>query len=247
MGTRTRRLTATVNHSAVSVASRSVIGHAPPRAIGGAVSGAVFGVLTVTVLGALLTGCSAGSSESPITSQQRTAIRTALLQAEWDEVKSQYPEAIRPPVQLTATVPDEVSSRPLVACLRGRGIAATGYSGTVVYSSSNGQTPVEVAVSFYSCRAGNPTTSLVSWYLNDLQSSALSSYYAHSVRPCLLSAGAPSPPPPRSAARTISGFPVATAWNPYLQVWASALPPAALETLEHRCPPLPAWLNLGSG
>lgn len=207
------------------------------------------GLLSGSVLiGVVCAGGGLLAAGSPLSARERTHIRTALLESEWADVESQYPEAIRPPVQMSATVPDQVSSRPLVSCLSERGIEAFGSDGSITYGSSNGQTPLEVAVAFYSCRAGNPTTSQVSRYLDDLESYALHNYYVDSVRPCLLAAGAHSELPRISpAAQTLSGLPAASSWNPYSEVWASDPSPAALGFLEQRCPPVPAWLNLGAG
>jgi hypothetical protein len=112
----------------------------------------------------------------------------------------------------------------------------------VLYSSTAGQYPVDVAVIYYLCQASHPSVSQVAWFLDETQTSALHDYYLEVVRPCLLSAGAPSQPSPPGAG--VSGEAL-TGWNPYQVIWTSGAAPEVISYLEHRCPPVPAWLNLG--
>ena len=184
---------------------------------------------------------------SPLTAADRAAVRSAILASAWRDVSAQYPEALRPEVVVSTTLADHEWRRQLVLCLRDRGITARLAEGQVTYSSSNGQPPLEVAVSFYSCTMSHPSVAVVQQYLDDAQSYALHNYYLNSVRPCLIAAGVPSPLPRlRSASETLSGLPVPSSWNPYEIVSASKISPVALGALEQRCPPIPAWLNLGS-
>ncbi len=186
--------------------------------------------------------------ESPLTAEDRTAMRSAIVASAWRDVSAQYPEALRPEVIVSTTLSDNEWRRQLVLCLRDRGITARLAEGQVTYSSSNGQPPLEVAVSFYSCTMTHPSVAVVQRYLDDAQSYALHNYYLNSVRPCLIAAGVPSPLPRlRSAAETLSGVPVPSSWDPYEIVSSSEISPVALGALEQRCPPTPAWLNLGSG
>jgi hypothetical protein len=190
-----------------------------------------------------LSGC-VQATRPPISNGQRAAIRSAILNLTWAEVAKQYPEAIRPRVSMGRTVPDHEWNDVVVECLRSDGIVARVSHGKVLYSSGEGQLPVEVAVIFYHCQASHPSQSQVTWFLDDTQASALYDYYFDMVRPCLLSAGVSSQPsPPRARA---TGAAALDGWNPYQLVWTSGVAPEVLKYLEQRCPPVPAWLNLGT-
>jgi hypothetical protein len=190
-----------------------------------------------------LTGC-VQSTRPPMSDDQRAAIRSAILNLTWAEVEAQYPEAIRPQVSMGRTVPDHEWNDVVVACLRADGIVAQVSRGKVLYGSTEGQHQVDVAVIYYLCQASHPSESQVVWFLDETQTTALYDYYFDIVRPCLLSAGAPSQPsPPGAQAREAVAL---DGWNPYQLVWASGVAPEVLKYLEHRCPPVPAWLNLGT-
>ncbi len=192
----------------------------------------------------LVSGCvsgRAGAGADPLTDVQRATIRAAILDSSWSRVAAEYPEAIRPRVTMAPTVPDHGWARAVVRCLREAGIVASVEGGVPVYGSA-GQSPLEVAVRFYACEAGNPFESEVASYLSARQSSALYEYYLRVVRPCLLAAGAPSPASPdRSAAASLAGL---AGWNPYQVIWNSRMSNAATAYLERRCPPTPPWLDL---
>jgi hypothetical protein len=196
---------------------------------------------------ASLSGCAAAPAVapvSPLSDTERGSIRTAILNASWSDVAAQYPEAIRPPVRVQPTVADFDRSEAIVACLHSSGIIAAVSDGTVLYGNSTGQTQLEVAVAFYSCEASHPSQSQIAAYLNNSQSMALYNYYLSVVRPCLLTAGAPSPASPdRSAVAGLAGL---AGWNPYQVIWTSGMPRTTIAYLERRCPPTPEWLDLGS-
>jgi hypothetical protein len=198
--------------------------------------------VAVCMLAAIaLTGCA--QTRPPISDEQRAAIRSSILELTWAAVEKQYPEAIRPRVIMGGTVPDHEWNDTVVECLRSDGIVARVSRGKVLYGSNAGQHQVDVAVAYYLCQASHPSQSQVAWFLDETQTGALYDYYLDIVRPCLLSAGAPSPPsPPRAKAREAADF---LGWNPYQLVWTTGVAPEVLKYLEHRCPPVPAWLNLG--
>ena len=197
-------------------------------------------VTAITLLG----GCVPVNGESGavvFTDRQRASIRTTILDSKWSPVAAEYPEAIRPEVATMVTVPDHDWPDAMVECLRLAGIVAHVVNGNAVYGSA-GQTPLEVAVSFYSCEAGHPAESQVASYFTPAQSAALYDYYLRIVRPCLLTAGAPSPASPdRSAAVGLAGL---AGWNPYQVIWTSTITAQTRTYLEQRCPPTPTWLNL---
>jgi hypothetical protein len=202
---------------------------------------AVVAALAVAIL---LSGCvqsSAGADASPLSALQRAIIRNSILDSKWSQVAADYPEAIRPAVTMSPTVADHDWAPAIVKCLRSGGIMAHTENGEPIYGSA-GQSPLEVAVLYYSCGAGHPSESQVASHLTRAQSSALYDYYLRVVRPCLLTAGAPTPASPdRSAVASIAGL---AGWNPYQVIWTSAMPATTQTYLEQRCPPTPAWLNL---
>lgn len=198
----------------------------------------------VLVAAAALSGCAPTDGDSgaaPLTDRQRASIRTTILDAKWSQVAAEYPEAIRPKVTMAPTVPDHDWPAAMVACLKSSGIVAYVTNGVPTYGSA-GQTPLEVAVRYYGCEGAHPSESQVASYFTPAQSVALYDYYLQVVRPCLLTAGAPSPASPdRSAAEGLAGL---AGWNPYQVIWTSSMPTTTLAYLQRRCPPTPSWLNL---
>lgn len=179
---------------------------------------------------------------TPITERQRASIRTTILDSRWSQVAGEYPEAIRPEVTVAPTVPDHDWASVIVQCLELGGIVADIVNGVPTYGSA-GQSPLEVAVRYYLCEAGHPSESQVASHFTPAQSVALYDYYLRVVRPCLLTAGAPSPASPdRSAVASLAGL---AGWNPYQVIWTRGMPATTLAYLQQRCPPTPAWLNLG--
>jgi hypothetical protein len=193
----------------------------------------------------LLAGCAGGPAGSPISQAERESIRTDILDARWQPVADQYPEALRPRVVIAPTVPDHDWPAAVIGCLHRLGFVAVQSVGGVEYRNGRGKTPLEYAVALYSCEGSHPAESAVAARLGPRQSASLYGYYLNVVRPCLLLAGAPSPASPdRSAVESLAGL---AGWNPYQVIWTSGIPASRLDYLEQRCPPVPVWLNLGSG
>ena len=184
---------------------------------------------------------STDSGAAHFSARERASIRTAILDSKWSQVVGEYPEAIRPTVTMALTVPDHEWASVMVQCLKSGGISAYIVNGSPTYGSA-GQTPLEVAVRYYLCEAGHPSESQVASHFSPAQAAALYDYYLRVVRPCLLSAGAPSPASPdRSAVASLAGL---AGWNPYQVIWTSSMSARTETYLEQRCPPIPAWLNL---
>ncbi|WP_222706651.1 hypothetical protein [Lacisediminihabitans profunda] len=193
----------------------------------------------------LLAGCSGGPATSPLSQADRVSIRTELLDARWQSVTDQYPEALRPRLSIAPTVPDHDWPAAVIVCLHRLGFVAVQSGGGVEYRNGRGKTPLEYAVALYTCEGSHPAESAVAARLGPRQSASLYGYYLNVVRPCLLLAGAPSPASPdRSAVESLAGL---AGWNPYQVIWTSGVPASRLDYLERRCPPVPAWLDLGSG
>ena len=192
----------------------------------------------------MLCGCvasSPGGDGSPLGPLQRAIIRNSIIDSKWSQVAAEYPEALQPKITMAPTVSDHNWAPAIVKCLKTAGIVAYIENGAPIYGSA-GQTPLEVAVTFYACEVGHPSESQVAAHLTRAQSGALYDYYLQVVRPCLLAAGAPSPASPdRSAASSLAGI---AGWNPYQVIWTSSMAATTQAYLEQRCPPTPAWLNL---
>lgn len=199
-------------------------------------------VLALAASALLLAGCAGPALESPLSQKTRALIRTSILDQKWSELTKDYPEALRPAVLVVHTLVDHDWPSAIVKCLRDSGFTATATDNGYRYSSSFGQSPLEFAVAGYVCSASYPVESEVKSYLTDSQKEALYNYQRNWLRPCLLAAGAPTAAPPdRQSADSVAGL---AGWSPYQVLWQSGISPGALGYFEHRCPPLPTWLDL---
>jgi hypothetical protein len=190
---------------------------------------------------ALLTSCSAAPVPA-LSPSNLASIRASILDSQWSIVSGEYPEAVRPDIRVKRTVSDHDWPLIMVACLNGAGFKAFAESGGVSYASSQGQTPIEYAVSYYDCAAQYPALSDIVSRLDPRLAELQYEYQVNVVRPCLLLSGAPSPPSPdRSAAQGLEGL---AGWNPYQLIWLNGMSLGTVRYLEHTCPPIPPWLDL---
>jgi hypothetical protein len=194
----------------------------------------------VLLLLALLAGCSAATPE-PMSPLEREQIREGLLNETWQPLAQAYPEAFRPQIAVTHTVPDAEWPARMVACLTSRGYEAVALPNDFAYTSTQGQTYLQYSIDGYICDSTWIKQSEVEERMTSQQRDALEAYERAVVRPCLLLAGArSSESPDRFAAGSITGQ---GNWNPYDLVWRSDLAPRALAYLEQRCPPIPGWMD----
>ena len=213
----------------------------------------------------VLSGCASPAPIDPLTPSQRGRLRAQLLDRMWAKVRVQYPGVLRPEIGSTLLVADREWRGDVSDCMQAKGFTVTRQSEGAM--PSGGIDPESYAVADYACSGQFVTAGTVSTLLSDEQYSALRDYYIGFVRPCLLSAGARSVPPPgesgfvgdqsggnargdadRGDAESGGDDTVSDAstrgWNPYQQIWASSLSDDAVRYLEQRCPPVPHWLSL---
>jgi hypothetical protein len=198
-------------------------------------------VLAVAVIAASLglSGCAAAPAKPPLTASERGRLRAELLDRMWSAVRLQYPGALRPEIGSTLLVADRDWDGDVGDCMQARGFTVTRASEGV--NGTGGIVPQAYAVADYTCSAQFVTAGTVSTLLSDRQYTALRDYYIGFVRPCLLNAGARSAPPPSGSG--FVGDESSRGWNPYQQIWASSLSSEAVQYLQRRCPPAPAWLS----
>lgn len=198
-------------------------------------------VLACMLAPALLGGC-APTTEPPVSANERASIGVKVADTEWSSVIERYPEALRPDTVPGSTLADHDWAAATVACLQGGGFRVKQDGTKFRYSSSNGQSPIDFAVTSYSCSLRHARLGAVVSYLDSAQRGQLYDYLDHVVRPCLAVAGERSSTAPGRAAY-VDSFP-ASEWHPYDLVWLGKPGRAALDRLEARCPPVPSWLDL---
>lgn len=198
----------------------------------------------VVATSVLLAGCAVRTGVEPLTDVQRTLVRSQIFDTQWAQVSAQYPEALRPDVRVVRTVPDADWVGLVANCLSRAGFTVRSGTGRLEYSGSQGQTPIEYAVSSFACFSEYPTVGQASHHLSASVIGALYDYYREFVRPCLLAAGQSSPPPPSRARFVLAGRAGESSWNPYERVTVEVLSEQESRYLELRCPPVPQWLNL---
>ncbi len=188
-----------------------------------------------------LAGCASAPSTTPVSAAERARIRTAILDDQWAAIATTYPEAVRPRITVTRTVPDFEWAKDVVACLGRLGNKATPTGLGFVYSSTAGETAIDYTVVGYLCTSSWVRLSDVQGRLTGRQERDFEDFEIHQVRPCLLLAGARSSPPPTDVQR--SGLSGLAGWSPYDLVRRTATP-GQLDYLEQRCPPVPGWMDL---
>ena len=200
----------------------------------------VVGIVIGAVAAPALAGCAAVPPD-PMSPLERKQIREGILNEAWQPLNQTYPEAFRPDITVTHTVPDADWPRRMVACLKERGYQAVTLPNDYAFTSTQGQTYLQYSIDGYICNATWVRQSVVEQRMTAPQRGALQQYLRTVVRPCLLLAGArSSDAPDRFAAGSITGR---GRWNPYDDVRRTNPTSRALGYLEQRCPPIPPWMN----
>ncbi|MHC5796732.1 hypothetical protein ACVXZ4_11290 [Lacisediminihabitans sp. FW035] len=156
---------------------------------------------------------------------------------------TRFPDARRPGVIVVRTVHDGDWQALIIACLRSEGFTVFVDGRYFQFGTTPDRSPEDFAIVTYQCLSRYPTADEVMHYLDRDRLYALYRYYASTVRPCLLVAGADSARPPTRFAFVLSAL-SRNSWNPYRLAWDSAMPAARLAFLEQLCPPIPGWLDL---
>ena len=221
------------------MAMRRGVGRGELPGVGASVRRWLAASVSLLVL-ATLAGCSS-VPPTPMIPLERQQIREGILNEKWQPLAEAYPEAFRPRIDVSYTVPDADWPAHIVACLKERGYQAVALPNDYAYTSTQGQTYLQYSVDGYICNASWIRQSAVEERMSAQQRAALERYQQAVVRPCLLLAGARSrESPDRFAAGSITGQ---GNWNPYDVIWQSKLHPRSLAYLEQRCPPIPAWMD----
>lgn len=186
-----------------------------------------------------LAACSAPPPD-PLTDERRLEIRQTMIDGAWDRVE--YPEALRPTLAAEATLADSDWGASVIDCLGDGGYRVQQQGYEFAYSSSQGQSPVDFAVSSYICTIKHPRLGELMMYLDVDQRGALWDYLVRVVRPCLLLEGAEVSDPPGRTDYAEGLY--RTNWHPFDRLWASEPSAATLTRVELACPPVPAWLHL---
>jgi hypothetical protein len=207
-----------------------------------AISRRLIAAVALAVAMLTLVGC-ASSSPAPVSAKDRARIRSEILEGQWAPIAATYPEAVRPKTTVTHTVPDFEWATDVVGCLNRLGNRAKATGGSVVYSSTAGETSIDYAVVGYLCTSSWVKLSDVQGRLTGRQEGDFENFEIHQVRPCLLLAGVRSPPPPTDI--QASGLFDLAGWSPFDLV-RTTVSTAHLDYLEQRCPPIPAWIDLAS-
>ena len=196
------------------------------------------GALAVVLVMALA-ACGSAPPE-PLTGERRIEIRQTMIDVAWDKVE--YAEALRPVLPAEETLADVDWSASVIDCLGDGGYRVQQQGYEFAYSSSQGQSPVDFAVSTYICTIKHPRLGELMMYLDVDQRGALWDYLVRVVRPCLLLEGVEVSAPPGRADYAEGLY--RTNWHPFDLLWASEPTAGVLARVESACRPVPAWLHL---
>jgi hypothetical protein len=183
----------------------------------------------------LLTGCAAAGP--PVSGADRARIRTSLLDEQWRDILSHYPQAVRPPSPVTHTVADHDWPLAVVNCLHARGYIAAVHGDGFTFDSFTNQSAQDFHVDGYRCTAAYVKESDVEGKLTRQQLEAFDDFEVNQVQPCLRLAGAKTFTPPVGHLTGLS------TWNPFDLVWLNYTAKDAAY-LELKCPPVPNWMDL---
>lgn len=197
----------------------------------------------VAVCATLLTGCACAPA-APLSDRGRMTIYRESIDRTWDQLHEEYPDAVRPPVDIQVTRAGQTWAGKVNACLAARdvpGVTVSATRGIFVQSGAalwpNDSEAVDVAI--FACTAPYPTTDELAELLSDAQLSALYDYYVTFVEPCMLGAGHRVTGTP-SRARFISDYYTRISWSPSNYAYLGR---PSVDALARRCPPKPAWLS----
>ncbi len=178
-------------------------------------------LLVASVLGCslfALAGCgSAGPDFSPAVLSEAEAAEMieAEIERRWEQLASQYPDAVRPQVEVVRTVDSHEWAEVVAACMNDNGFDASASrdggltSGTILAGQLE---PYEMQL--FACKAMYPLDPKYRLPFTEEQLKYLYWYYTNELRDCLEERGYEVTEPP-SEVRFLETFATAAGWSPY--------------------------------
>lgn len=172
----------------------------------------------------IVTGCSSAGPTLPppppqLSEQATSAAYAELLEQSWQRVESEFPDAVRPDVELVRFIDQAEWAEVIVACLVEQGVdAKVSNDGQGGYESQGvvGQEQ-SMAIAGYVCDAKYPVDPSLTQPLTDEELDYLYDYFVDVLNPCLERAGIDViEPPSRQAFKDSLQSP--DSWSPYLAV-----------------------------
>lgn len=175
----------------------------------------------------------------PLPPDEEYSLYLSSIEAEWDFILEDFPEAVKPDVSFEHFVTDDEYDGVMLECLNGQGVPAElGEHGVSVHMPSGTEETYRVA--WYACNVRFPLSPNESLPYTEDELQYIYRYWVEQLTPCLVAEGYDI-----GAAPTYSEFRARwwtdDTWSPYLDVVESD--GDAFRELEMTCPPMPSDLR----
>lgn len=187
----------------------------------------------------VLTGCTAAEPSADPPGEPAVAQLDPDVQAEWENLHREFPDAIQPEVEIIRRVDREDWATVIADCLNESGFpdVTADADGGVTYYTLTDQAE-QFLIAKYICVAQYPLEKKFTSPLDDEQLGDLYDYLALMQAPCLESQGFDIPAPP-SRQRFIETYATAPEWTPYGSLPLDVLMSDQLAGLQAACPEEP--------
>jgi len=184
----------------------------------------------------LLTGCTAAQPSANPSAGSAAAQLDLDVQAEWQNVHGQFPDAIQPDVKIVRRVDRDDWATTIAQCLNESGFpdVTADADGGLTYETPTSQME-PFALAKYICVAQYPLEKKFTAPLTNKQLGGLYDYMTLVQAPCLEAQGFDIPAPP-SRQRFIETYATAPEWLPYANLPRDVLMGDQLAKLQALCP-----------
>ncbi|UOE42828.1 hypothetical protein [Agromyces larvae] len=192
----------------------------------------------------MMTGCAADGPPPSASRQTETydALTLDLIDQRWEQVASQFPNAVRPEVRLVRYVTPESAPAELAGCL-----VDEGFPDAEIRADGNLETgPMSVAqqqayaVGLWKCSAMFPYDPAFNQKLTEQQIGRIYEYYTQELTDCLDREGYMVEEPPSEASFIEGYYSEPELWSPYARLAISS--ESESMRLHRECPAMPADL-----
>lgn len=180
---------------------------------------------------------------TPLSQDERERIYVENVEASWQGVLEQYPDAVRPEVELIRYIDGEELLPTLAQCLREEGFAARMEDDGSVSSFAGIGQDDDYEIASFVCRARYPVDPDQTQPLNDAEIEFVYRYWSEQTAACLRGYGVDVGEVP-TLTEFRASYGTAEHWSPYAAMYQDdAWDWERIATVEKACPPRPPGLR----